>query len=648
MVIKSVIPQKLPFYHMFYNIKTSILHTVFSTGLHTIVNHNKTHIQQTMKKKFTSMLLLLVSFVMSAMAQQVASTPTAWSDIQSGNQYLVLVKSNLTSENGNFMYLSTTDKYAHVDGSTEPKNFIGAQIPITEESEKYIWFVTKNGDKITINSRVNNTGFAGTGQNDNSLNLSGNLTTYDVKEETDGSVTLSYYGSYWSWSGTKHYTTYITSKEDSDTGGFCTSTTKGESTAKFVFYEIEQPTIITYNYTDPFDHKIRYSYGIEAYDGQEYPESPILDENLPEYVSYGDVYQASGIFHVGTSQTSFNFELSINLPFTTSTDDAPVYYYFVNGTDTRYRLSGSDISFRNEGQAEQLNDVRNDLWYVKGNPWDGYQFVGVASGHVAKSSAVISGSSLCNLAFNGAVYNTDTWQLVKIDDDAFAVYGKGYYWNLVNSAGKVRFTNSFNTTDATKTFRLIPATITLPLNYSEADAKTFATTCLPYAVEVAEGQESIKAYAGKLNDDQTELNMNAVTAVPANQGVILSGENAGDTEVVLNVLASADDIDNDLLGTTSEMSTDGILALGRANGSGNVGFFRSTNATLKANRAYLMIANEAIQALAMNFGGTTTGINNANKHFDLNAPIYDLSGRRVFTTVKGNIYLQQGRKFIAQ
>lgn len=51
----------------------------------------------------------------------------------------------------------------------------------------------------------------------------------------------------------------------------------------------------------------------------------------------------------------------------------------------------------------------------------------------------------------------------------------------------------------------------------------------------------------------------------------------------------------------------------------------------------------------MNFGGTTTGITNAIKNeVNPNAPIYDLSGRRVFTTVKGNIYLQQGRKFIAQ
>ena len=253
--------------------------------------------------------------------------------------------------------------------------------------------------------------------------------------------------------------------------------------------------------------------------------------------------------------------------------------------------------------------------------------------------------------------STDTWKIYKIDDEAFGVYGYSTSWT--SSGNNVAWTNDGNnrigfekglsTTDATKTFRLIPATITMPLNYSEADDKTFATTCLPYAVEVAEGQDNIKAYAAKLNDEKTELQMNAVTAVPANQGIILSGESASDNEVVLNVVASANAIDNDLLGTTSEISTEGILALGRANGTGNVGFFRSGNATLPANRAYIKLSNESIQSLAMNFG-TVTGINNATNSSAVksNAPIYDLSGRRVFNTVKGGLYIQQGRKFIAK
>lgn len=362
----------------------------------------------------------------------------------------------------------------------------------------------------------------------------------------------------------------------------------------------------------------------------------------------GQTYQPTGLFHKATSETTFNFDLNVNLPFTTSTDEAPVYYYLVNGADTRHMLynNNSSVGIRENAQAEQLNNVRNDLWFVKGNPFDGYQFTNVATGKLLHCYYDLSTvfASRSYLAFSGLAGSTYVWALENIDDNSFAIKGDDHYWNL--SGSQVKFTSDF-TKDNNHTFRLIPATITMPLNYSEADNKTFATTCLPYAVEVAEGQDNIKAYAAKLNDEKTELQMNAVTAVPANQGIILSGESASDDQVVLNVIASADAIDNDLLGTTSEISTEGILSLGRANGTGSVGFFRSTNAMLKANRAYLKVDNETIQSLAMNFGGTTTGITNAIKNeVNPNAPIYNLSGRRVFNMVKGNIYIQNGKKFV--
>lgn len=582
---------------------------------------------------------------MSALAQQVASTPTTWSDLESGNQYLVLVKSDKTNSNGNFMYLSPDDKYAHTDAASVGLDLIGSKL--TDNDNKYLWIVTKEGKTITIKSKLNNTGFNVKGRND-VLNMSSKLTTFDVAEE-DNAITLSYNGSYWSL-GIKYYTTYVTSKDDSNTGSFNTSEKPGNSKAKFIFYAVEQPTELTYNYV--YEGTVRYSCKVNVFEGQAYPETTISESSLPTYVSFGQTHP-QGTFNKATSETTFNFDLNVNLPFTTSTDEAPVYYYLVNGTDTRNRVyaNGSSLAIRTDGQAAQLNDVRGDLWFVKGNPFDGFQFSSVGSGHLAKSAIALS--TLTKLAINSSASGTNTWTLYKINDESFGIYasswrGVNLAWKYVGNNG-IDFEEDLSTDDATKTFRLIPATITMPLNYSEADNKTFATTCLPYAVEVAEGQDNIKAYAAKLNDEKTELQMNAVTAVPANQGIILSGESASDDQVVLNVIASADAIDNDLLGTTSEISTEGILALGRANGTGSVGFFRSTNGTLKANRAYLKVDNETIQSLAMNFGGTTTGITNVVKN-DVapNAPIYDLSGRRVFTTVKGNIYLQQGRKFIAQ
>lgn len=597
-----------------------------------------------MTKKFTSVLLLLVSCVMSALAQQVESTPTTWSELTTGN-YLVLVKSSKTSDAGNFMYRGSDD-YAYVDKKSMGTDLIGSTL--NTDQQKYIWKVTKSGNTVTLMSLESSTYIKETGKNKDKATMGKDAQSYTVSDgDNAGTVVLSYYNSPFY----NRYTTYLTTNGDGmNADSYIGTSTTEANAAQFVFYKTEEPTELTYNYV--YEGTVRYSCKVKVYEGQAYPETTISESSLPTYVSFGQTHP-QGTFNKATSATTFNFDLNVNLPFTTSTDEAPVYYYLVNGTDTRNRVyaNGSSLAIRTDGQAAQLNDVRGDLWYVKGNPFDGFQFSSVGSGHLAKSYATVS--DLTELVISGG--STSTWSLYRIDDEAFGIYAYSKAWNHANVAwkyegnNKIGFEKNLSTTDAAKTFRLIPATITMPLNYSKADDKTFATTCLPYAVEVAEGQDNIKAYAAKLNDEKTELQMNAVTAVPANQGIILSGESASDNQVVLNVIASADAIDNDLLGTTSEISTEGILSLGRANGTGSVGFFRSTNATLKANRAYLKVDNETIQSLAMNFGGTTTGITNAIKNeVNPNAPIYDLSGRRVFTTVKGNIYLQQGRKFIAQ
>lgn len=605
-----------------------------------------------MTKKFTSMLLLLVSCVMSALAQQVESTPTTWSELTTGN-YLVLVKSSKTSDAGNFMYRGSDD-YAYVDKKSMGTDLIGSTL--NTDQHKYIWKVTKSGNTVTLMSLESSTYIKETGKNKDKATMGKDAQSYTVSDKGE-SVGLSY--SYEGVLGWGKYTTYLTTNGDgTNSDAYIGTSTANANAAQFVFYKTEEPTELTYNYV--YEGTVRYSCKVKVYEGQAYPETTISESSLPAYVSFGQTHP-QGTFNKATSETTFNFDLNVNLPFTTSTDEAPVYYYLVNGTDTRNRVyaNGSSLAIRTDGQAAQLNDVRGDLWYVKGNPFDGFQFHNVGANKTATSSKIPSNAGVprCRLAFSGTA-GENVWNIYKFDDNSFGLYR---YSNWVIGSGNVawNYNNEYVQfdkidlnalpTEKSYAFTLTPATITLPLNYSEADDKTFATTCLPYAVEVAEGQDNIKAYAAKLNDEKTELQMNAVTAVPANQGIILSGESASDNQVVLNVIASADAIDNDLLGTTSEISTEGILSLGRANGTGSVGFFRSTNATLKANRAYLKVDNETIQSLAMNFGGTTTGITNVVKN-DVapNAPIYDLSGRRVFTTVKGNIYLQQGRKFIAQ
>lgn len=605
-----------------------------------------------MRKKITSLALLLMCCVFSALAQKVAETPTT--NFETGF-YVIKSFSNKTAKDGGYLYANSNNIY--VENVSESFNLGGKTL--NSDELKYVWDVTKNSDgSIQIKQHQSNTYIGSFKQtwddyadgmnytksaNLNVLNYSKDESSFLLRSVEDYKIRTGF---------AKRITSKVyVVQNDGPTMSYWyyndqSSAEKDEAVAKFQFYKVDEiPELVNINYDYYLDGNKKASKSVSAAIGKTFPNVYPTD--------YIGITVPERLVTAEDADKTFDIECKVTTPFKTSTDDNPYYYYLVNGTDTRNRVyaNGSSLAIRTDGQAAQLNDVRGDLWYVKGNPFDGFQFSSVGSGHLAKSLATVS--DVTELVISGG--STSTWNLYRIDDEAFGIYAYSKAWNHANVAwkyegnNKIGFEKNLSTTDATKTFRLIPATITMPLNYSKADDKTFATTCLPYAVEVAEGQDNIKAYAGKLNAEKTELQMNAVTAVPANQGIILSGESASDNEVVLNVVASADAIDNDLLGTTSEISTEGIFALGRANGTGNVGFFRSGNATLPANRAYIKLSDESIQSLAMNFG-TVTGINNATNSSAVksNAPIYDLSGRRVFNTVKGSLYIQQGRKFIAK
>ena len=67
-----------------------------------------------------------------------------------------------------------------------------------------------------------------------------------------------------------------------------------------------------------------------------------------------------------------------------------------------------------------------------------------------------------------------------------------------------------------------------------------------------------------------------------------------------------------------------------------------------AFKAYLpLTTGSGVNALRFNFDGETTAID-AVEVENANAPIYDLSGRRVLSTVKGGVYIQNGKKFIVK
>lgn len=179
---------------------------------------------------------------------------------------------------------------------------------------------------------------------------------------------------------------------------------------------------------------------------------------------------------------------------------------------------------------------------------------------------------------------------------------------------------------------------------------TYASAYLPFAVSNVAGAT---AYTGALNAEKNAIDMTATTAVPANTGFVLVGTEDKATLTIGE--AAAIEGDNALTGTNTGIQlTSGendnhanYLVFGVNNGT--VGFYKpaSTLTSIAANKAYINASAVSNGAIALNFGNTVTGINAATiNNGENNAPIYDLSGRRVWAPVKGGLYIQNGKKLV--
>ena len=112
-------------------------------------------------------------------------------------------------------------------------------------------------------------------------------------------------------------------------------------------------------------------------------------------------------------------------------------------------------------------------------------------------------------------------------------------------------------------------------------------------------------------------------------------------------------IENNKLGNSAgadKTIAEGDNAYILAGGANGTAFYKGiVGTTLKANKAYLTLdVAGGEQAISMNFGGNVTGINQIVNAEQNNAPVYDLTGRRVVRTVKGGLYIKGGNKFIAR
>ena len=212
-----------------------------------------------------------------------------------------------------------------------------------------------------------------------------------------------------------------------------------------------------------------------------------------------------------------------------------------------------------------------------------------------------------------------------------------------------------NTASYTTAFRLeevsYPNTVTFNNVNDVEGVSNLATFSAPFATVVPEG---VTAYYVSTADN-TKATMKAIEAgkaIPAKTGVILTSESAEAVTMVPATDETLATIENNKLGNSAGAAktiAEGDNAYILAGGANGTAFYKGTiGSTLKANKAYLTLDVVGGEAISMNFGGNVTGINQIVNAEQNNAPVYDLTGRRVVRTVKGGLYIKGGNKFIAR
>ena len=214
-----------------------------------------------------------------------------------------------------------------------------------------------------------------------------------------------------------------------------------------------------------------------------------------------------------------------------------------------------------------------------------------------------------------------------------------------NTSGDVRFIDHCGSAHSADHNFTVEEVTSLPVTVSAAG---YASFYAPVAVTLPEGLTAY--YVSSINGDYAvfaEIN----GTIPANTGVLLAG---AEKTYELTIAEDTEAIEGNMLNGTvaSEYVTADAYVLSKQDEV--VGFYKAAknqqNNTSWLNngfKAYLSLNNSAVKAFFFNFDGETTAID-AVEVVNPNAPIYDLSGRRVLSTVKGGIYIQNGKKFIVK
>lgn len=335
-------------------------------------------------------------------------------------------------------------------------------------------------------------------------------------------------------------------------------------------------------------------------------------EGNNEYEACNDTYVLD---LTDTTPQATSIEISLNNTFFECVD----FTNWTSGMATSLERTFKNVTVTySRGTSQNMYCNADKVRFYAGN---GFEIAAPSGYSIAK---IVFDANISSAAPEGSI-STTTW---------------------TGDASNVSFTFA-NKTDITSVTITLAPIVTLP-------AAIYATRCYKHALDFS--GTGIKAYTVKVNAEKSTARVTEIASgkVPANEGVILYAEEAGNYAVPVTESASA--LDNDLIGvaeaTTVPWQTgDKYNYILQRSGS-DYAFNMANGSTLAANRAYLQTTfNAAAGArLVLVFDDETTGISDASRLMDngkmRNDNFFNLKGQRVENPVKGQLYIVNGKKVV--
>ena len=209
--------------------------------------------------------------------------------------------------------------------------------------------------------------------------------------------------------------------------------------------------------------------------------------------------------------------------------------------------------------------------------------------------------------------------------------------------------------ESARAFWYVTLATSLDVPLTTVGEKAYATVYLPFAVNSV---SDATAYKGSNSADETRVDMTEVSQLAAENGYLLVGEPNATAKLSLTSEALTE-TDNILTGTLTALTlTDDTRSqyrvFGRtsADDDTTLGFNTPSTSltTLAANKAFITESTASTSAakLVISFNGNVDGIGAATIDAPAaDAPIYDLSGRRVLKATKG-LYIKGGKKILVK